>query len=445
MDKQNYNGIALQEKEESDSSIGIVTCAGGAPKRVWLFGHFGVGNGLGNFGNDSTLLAVLYNLRRLLPNVDVNCICTAPAITAANYNINALPVSRSMIQAWKPGSRAGRAFRSLVFGVPCEIYRWLDGLMTFRRTDVVIVPGTGLISDAYGLRGWGPYSLFKWSLIAKIRGCKWLFLSVGAGPVYGRVGRFFVKSALGLANYRSYRDESSREYLRSIGFANTGDRVYPDLAFSLPQSLFDQQSGNNKSPGATRPRRVVGVGVMLYAGKYSVEDPDDRTQQRYLDNLVTFVAWLLAQDYDVRLLVGDLCDRPVIKEFKRLLREYLPDYDDRRLVEEDVVSVEQLLKQLYATDLVVATRFHNALLALLCQKPVVAISFHHKVASLMDSMGLSEYCLDINDFSGEDVIAKVRAVEREVGNLKTVIRNRAEHCRAALEEQYERTVEELTR
>ena len=43
---------------------------------------------------------------------------------------------------------------------------------------MLIVPGTGLLTDAYGLGGWGPYSLFKWSLAAKLRGCRVLFVSV---------------------------------------------------------------------------------------------------------------------------------------------------------------------------------------------------------------------------------------------------------------------------
>ena len=100
---------------------------------------------------------------------------------------------------------------------------------------MLIIPGTGLLTDAYGLSGWGPYNLFKWSLIAKLRGCEVLFVSVGAGPIYSTLGRYFVKSALSMADFRSYRDDASMAYLKRIGFRTNGDRVYPDLVFSLPE------------------------------------------------------------------------------------------------------------------------------------------------------------------------------------------------------------------
>ena len=46
---------------------------------------------------------------------------------------------------------------------------------------------------------------------------------------------------------------------------------------------------------------------MAYAGKYSVARPSDAIYLAYLENLVTIVRWLLAREYDVRLLIGDRC------------------------------------------------------------------------------------------------------------------------------------------
>ena len=40
------------------------------------------------------------------------------------------------------------------------------------RTDALVVPGTGFLTDAAtGPFGW-PYDIFKWSLLAKLCGCK---------------------------------------------------------------------------------------------------------------------------------------------------------------------------------------------------------------------------------------------------------------------------------
>ena len=112
-----------------------------------------------------------------------------------------------------------------------------------------------------------PYNLFRWSLMAKLCGCKLILVSVGAVPVYSGLGQWLVKSILGLADFRSYRDTSTRQYLAGIGFKSERDAVYPDLAFSLPENLIPRRDRD------TRQRPVVGLGVMEYAGKYSVADP----------------------------------------------------------------------------------------------------------------------------------------------------------------------------
>ena len=413
---------------------------GDRKRGIWLFGHFG----LTNFGNESTLQAFLFHIKRALPNSTVTCICTGPGATASAYGIAALPISRTIISVWNPKSRVVRMLRSILFGVPCEIYRWLDGLRTLKPEDIFVVPGTGLVSDAYGLTGWGPYNLFKWSVIAKSRGCKLLVVSVGAGPLYGRLGRFFAKSALALADFRSYRDASSLAYLKGIGFANSRDRVYPDLAWSLPLSHVSCNDRRGRCENGISPRRVVGVGVMLYAGKYSVENPEDNTFRGYLDKLASLIQWLLARDYDVRLLIGDLCDEPVIEEFKNTLRVRLPEYDERRILHDNVATVNDLLAQIAETEFVVVTRFHNVLLAFISEKPVVGISFHHKVASLMDAAGLSEYCLDINTFSEEDLLSKVLQLERNSEKLIGQIKEYTQACRAALDEQYDQILRQVS-
>jgi polysaccharide pyruvyl transferase WcaK-like protein len=181
---------------------------------------------------------------------------------------------------------------------------------------------------------------------------------------------------------------------------------------------------------------VVGLVLMEYAGQYSTEISSGRASRPYLENLVGFVKWLLDRKYDIRLLVGDQGDTDVTREFKCLLRTCLGAYDEERIIDQPALSVEQLLPQIAATDIVVATRFHNVLMALLLNKPVISISFHHKCASLMSQMGLAEYCNDINCLDAGRLIEQFQDVERNAEKLKLVIRQKTEQFRKALDEQY---------
>jgi polysaccharide pyruvyl transferase WcaK-like protein len=395
-------------------------------KKIGIYGHFGSSN----FGNEVTLQTILYHLRRLLHQSETICICTYPDVLAASQNIETVPISRTIVRQWYCRNPMAKLLRKVFIGIPSEVYRWIDAYKTLKGSDMFVIPGTGLLTDAFGLRQWGPYNLFKWTSMAKLRRCKVLFVSVGAGPIYGMLGKHFIKSALSLADFRSYRDDASMKYLKKIGFPTNSDRVYPDLVFSLPQAMIPNRGTKQGK------RRVVGLGLMEYAGKYSVEKPSNSVYLAYLEGLVLFVKWLLGHEYDIRLLVGDCYDLPVTKEFKSLLTTRLGAYDEKRVIDEPAFSVEELLPQIAATDIVVATRFHNILLALLLGKPVIGISFHHKCASLMSEMGLSEYCHDINHMNADTLIEQFQDVERNAEKVKTVIRQKVEQSRKALDEQY---------
>jgi polysaccharide pyruvyl transferase WcaK-like protein len=398
----------------------------GKPKKVSFYGAFGQGN----FGNESTLQAIVYHLRRHSPDAEITCICTNPEVAALIHNVATLPIRGVIVEPWNLRNPITRFVRKVFVGIPCEVYRWFKAFMALKDTHMLIVPGTGLLTDAYGLLGWGPYNMLKWSLVAKLRGCKLLFVSVGAGPIYSALGRWLIKSALSLADFRSYRDDSSLAYLKGIGFAANGDRIYPDLAFSLPEAVTrheDMKKGQ---------RAVVGLGLMSYAGRYSVARPTSAIYLAYLENLAVFVRWLLAHEYDVRLLIGEIGDLPVQREFKDLLRERSVVDDEMRVKDQPASTVEQLFAQIATTDFVVATRFHNVLFSLILNKPVVAISFHHKCVSLMDAMGLSEYCQDIHRPDGGRLIEKFRDLEKNAVKVRSIIKDKNEIFRKALDEQY---------
>jgi polysaccharide pyruvyl transferase WcaK-like protein len=312
-----------------------------------------------------------------------------------------------------------------------EPFRWLEGIVTLWGADMLVVPGTGLLTDAYGLLGFGPYNLLRWSAVAKICRCRLAFLSVGAGPIYSAAGKSFIKAVLSWADFRSYRDESTVRCLQGIGFSADGDRVFPDLAFSLPAPA------TSRCDSARGAGAVIGIGVMEYAGKYGEEGPGNAAHMSYLQTLAETAKWLLGRGYKVRPLSGDLADESTRQAFLRLLRQQTRPDDHRRIVDEPIHTVDDLLSQIAATDVVMATRYHNVLLSLLCEKPVISISFHHKCASLMAEMGMSDYCLQIRELESDRLIQTFCRLEANGDALKLLIRERITGFRATLDQQYQ--------
>jgi polysaccharide pyruvyl transferase WcaK-like protein len=397
------------------------------PMKVSFFGHFGSAN----TGNESTLIAILSRLRALSPASEFVCICLNPEAVAARAGIDAVHVTTKVARIWDRDLPLVRRVPLAFVGVGAELGQYARAFKRLKGTDVFIVPGTGLLTDAYGLANWGPYSLFKWALMAKLRHCRLLFVSVGAGPIDRPLGRALIKSTLSMADYRSYRDEASLTWLGKIGLRTKHDRVYPDLVFGLPPEMLPEESTR-----AHHTRRVVGLGLMLYAGKYSFADPAPKTYSAYLDALAVFAQWLLERDYDIRLLLGD-ADTVVIEDFKAALRERLGEDEPEHIIERPIESVDDLLTALAETDVVVATRFHNVLFSLLLDKPVIAISFHHKCSSLMDTMNLSEYCHEIDHMDADRLIEQFQDLEQNREAVRCTITKGVRRARAALDDQYD--------
>lgn len=394
--------------------------------KVAFFGSFG----RRNFGNEATLQAMFSKLRRLVPETEFTCICTGPEGVAVDYKITVVPIRGYVIRPWESLNPLARLARKILVGIPSEFWRWVQSVKMLSGTAALIVPGTGLLTDAHTLLNYGPYDMFRWSVAAKLAHCKLIFASMGAGPLYSRRGRFFVKTALRLADFRSYRDESSKRYLKGIGLRTDNDPVYPDLAFSLPLTALPRAK---ESKG---PRTVVGLGLMEFGGMYGSGRPTREAYSAYLKALVQLAGWLLTHDYDIRLLIGDFVDAAATREFKSLLASRAVTQDEERIIDEPIESVEDLLSQIAETDFVVATRFHNVLLSLFLNKPTIAISFHHKCSSVMSQMGLTDYCEDMNTLKADRLIEQFCRLEKNAHTLKAMLAGKVEEHRDALDEQY---------
>lgn len=294
---------------------------------------------------------------------------------------------------------------------------------------MLVMTGTGMLGD-YGITPLGlHYDMLRWSVIAKLCRCKLLFVSVGGGPIRHRLSRCFIRVALTLANYRSYRDAASKEYLETIGINVRNDPVYPDLAFSLPITV-------NHDPG--RQGTVIGVGVMNYHDRLDRRGNDGAIYHDYLGRLASFVIRLLECRYTVRVLIGDFVwDADARRDLGRELEERGFNNKDGRIIDEPASSVDELLLQLSSVDIVISSRFHNILLGLMLAKPVIAISYHEKFQPLMNGVGLGEFCQDIEHIDVNELIEKVVRLREKAPGIELQIAQETESYRIALDEQYE--------
>lgn len=407
-----------------------MTQASARPVRIGLFGLFGVRN----LGNEATLAATIAGLRARDPAVEFVLVSSPVAAGAglprfpAQVEPDLLPV---MYRAW-PGipSRWKTGWGGLVQRAT-EPLRRRRTRAAARAFDMLLVPGTGIADDF----GQGPYDaphhLARWSEVVRDQGGIVAYASIGAGPASHPLSRRWFGDALRAAHYRSYREPGSKAFAAEIGVDTGGDAVLPDLVFSLPHA----------APRGAWPPRTVALGVMAYKG-WNVDGPAaDAIYATYLKKTVTLAGRLLDTGLRVRLLIGNRgSDVRTVKHLREALVAH-PGTARGDLVAADIQTHDDVLREIGASDLVIAARFHNILKAVLLGRPAISISYARKNDELMSAMGLDGYCHPIETFDPDEVFAQVGQMAALPEPPTAILSRRVTEYRIALASQFDRLLD----
>lgn len=370
------------------------------PPKIALLHHAGGGN----LGDDAIIDSVVANIRSRYPQAFIAAFSMNPEDTQKRHGIAAYPIrsfrwsmgyaaAAPQARSSNPLLAAGGKLLRKVQRTAREVAFWSRSFGRLRQFDTLVVSGGGQLTERSG--PWGfPYALFVWSWMAKLAGVRLLYLNIGAGPLRHPLSCFFVRRSLAAASYVSFRDQPSKDLAAHVGYRGPG-QVCPDNVYG---ASFAIPAPPQKSPGSL----LVGIAPMSYPYCDPREHPSadlQRIYEDFLGKLGAFATGVSRQGFGVQLFGSDMgTDPEAIRDLEGLLTER---YQLTPPSGAPVHSLEDLLGVISAMDIVVTCRYHGVVLAHLLNKPVLAIAHHPKVTALMEALGLSEYCVDIQDFSPE--------------------------------------------
>ena len=398
--------------------------------RIGLLQHVGYGN----LGDDATVASVIHNIRCRWPRVLLAGLTLNPHDTQKQHgitthaarrgcNFTALPPLKyrkatlrnrlkEIISKYPILYLAIRSVNALIIRAPRafaqEVLFLVKSFRIARSLDLLIICGGGQLRDSAKGPWKFPYTLSKWIILAKLSGARCFLINVGAGPLRTRPGRLLIKYALHLADYISFRDERSQRLIRDIGF--TGNSyVHPDCVYALPIPLHTPTRNilENREP-------LVGICPMLVYW-----DDDPRIYTDLIRELAQFSLRLVRAQYRLQLFGTDIWSDSVAATdlHVAITNEYkIPASSSITFPSPPSGGINGLLRQMSLMDYVVTCRFHGIVFAHLLNIPVVAVSHHPKMATLMNDLGLSEYWVDIRKFDS-DLLAKTfdRVVDNRDG------------------------------
>jgi polysaccharide pyruvyl transferase WcaK-like protein len=389
--------------------------------RVGFFGRLGSGN----LGNDASLEAVLAHVRCEHPRATLDAMCAGPERLTARYDIPATQMHwfhKPPPPRWRPVAVALSAVR---VAAGFLVDAWRTALWVYRH-DVVIVPGMGILEANLVIRPWQePYSMFLLAAFGRLCRTKVAMVGVGASPIPQWASRWLLTSAVRLVYYLSYRDEYSRQVMLEMGVERKQDPVFPDLVFSLPTPS-----------GPSGSRSSVAVGVMAYWGSINDRVKRQAIHDTYIQRMKEFVRWLLETGHEVRLLIGDDDDEPEAREILADARVNWRGAGSPPVDYRPVSSTTALMDLIASVETVVATRFHNVLVALACARPTIAIAYGNKHRALMAEMGVEEFCQDITELDVERLKEQFLHLQTDSERIAATLTARARSHRERLDHQF---------
>lgn len=378
--------------------------------RVGIWGVFGTGN----FGNEATLSALLERLRS--PSWHTTLICEQPSAAAQDHGVPG-------VRMGPVADVSGRRRSTRIAGLAGNRLRTFFGaLRVVRFMDSVVLAGTGSF-ERLGSGAWGvPFEMWSLATACLLFRRPLVILNVGAESLPRPSARFFVRQTSRAATYRSYRDESTRDALTSMGGTGHGDVVATDLAFGLTVETRSEVAAD-----------MVVVGLMNYRGRDDTEH--DRVETHYRHRVTVLIDLLRTDGFDVVVVGGDEVDL----DFARSLS--LPQ--DVPIVE--ARTPQEIVDVVGRAAVTVATRYHTLIMSLLAGTPVASIGYGEKHRSMLLQLGLDDTHRDVESFDPAEVAALVRDLTERRATITPHIAEGTATARRLLDEQWADVVRVLTR
>jgi polysaccharide pyruvyl transferase WcaK-like protein len=320
-----------------------------------------------------------------------------------------------------------------------EFRHSLEAFKFLRGQDLLIVSGGGQLDDEWG-GAWGhPLALFKWALLARLAGVPFAIVSVGAGKLRSTATRLFLSSALRMAQYRSYREEHSRELATGLLRHAAQDPVVPDLAFSLPPSELPQPMGIRSF---AQGRMIVAISPIAYARPKSWPYQDKALYERYIQQIVSVITELIRRGYFVVIVWSSITDgKTAVPDILHRLDDLVPQHLPTQLHIPTITTWKDLVAVLQDVDFLVASRLHSAILGILVRRPTIAISFDRKVDWLMEDLGHADYLLHIDTFTAVELLGTLDRLKLHTQNVCERINSYQQHTAGLYESQYDTITE----
>ncbi|MCK4241118.1 MAG: polysaccharide pyruvyl transferase family protein, partial [Candidatus Atribacteria bacterium] len=283
-------------------------------------------------------------------------------------------------------------------------------LNCLRDTNLFISGGGGLLQDSTG-KGWSILYYLGLILVAKILRVPVIVYAQGIGPINKQINKKLMKWILNKVDLITVRDNSSKELLENLGVVKPSIYVNSDPSFLLRRKsnidILDKHP-HIEELIYSNSHSVVGISVREY--KENRED---------LKEIFAKVADYLIENYKAKIIFlpfkfdEDVC---ISEEILSLMKN-----KSQANVLKIRLEPEELLSLLSRLSLMVGVRLHSIIFSTMADIPFIALNYDRKVKNFVESLGLSELLLELDDTSLKNFKEKVKYIKENNDRIKKIL------------------------
>jgi polysaccharide pyruvyl transferase CsaB len=335
--------------------------------KIAILGYYGIPN----IGDEAILAGMLQKLRSNLTEASIKVSARDEAYVRRMHDVGTFPLDQM------------RSF-----------------LAVASESDVILVGGGGLLFDT-------PFQVLPFWLgrivAARSVGTPSVLYSVGVGPIEKRRSRRYLKLGLKYADEITVRDKFSAELLRKCGVKREVS-ILPDPALFLSPAPESRAKEILREEGVPEDgRQKIGISLRYWQAF-------DEAQQKRFANSVRKAMETVAGKSDVSFVMVPFQLPPALGDVG-LMEEIAAGSacENRTHVIRGSYSPAEIKAVLGQMDLMLGMRLHSLIFSMTMGVPSIALSYTHKVMSVMETFGLADLCLPVEAVSGEKLAGLIEA------------------------------------
>ncbi|MCK4308382.1 MAG: polysaccharide pyruvyl transferase CsaB [Candidatus Atribacteria bacterium] len=345
--------------------------------KIMISGYYGFNNA----GDEAILTSMVRAFKEKIPQIKIAVLSQDPLQTSQAYQVKAI-----------------------------NRLHLISILNCLRDTNLFISGGGGLLQDSTG-KGWSILYYLGLILVAKILRVPVIVYAQGIGPINKQINKKLMKWILNKVDLITVRDNSSKELLENLGVVKPSIYVNSDPSFLLRRKsnidILDKHP-HIEELIYSNSHSVVGISVREY--KENRED---------LKEIFAKVADYLIENYKAKIIFlpfkfdEDVC---ISEEILSLMKN-----KSQANVLKIRLEPEELLSLLSRLSLMVGVRLHSIIFSTMADIPFIALNYDRKVKNFVESLGLSELLLELDDTSLKNFKEKVKYIKENNDRIKKIL------------------------